>query len=716
MKVLIKLLMLLVSTGVFSQLSGAVEEPLKPYKTEQPPTLDGKLADPVWQKSPMVTGFKTFRPDYGKDASEKTEVYMAYDRENLYFAFRCYDREPKKIKAAVANRDHLFPDDWVCINLDSFNDQQSLYGIYINPLGIQADTRFTTAGEDTGFDMVWYSAGLIDDQGYVIEVQLPLKSIRFNHHEAVYMGVIFERKITRRSEQATFPALDPKQSMAFLNQMRPMVFYDLKKYTLLELLPSFTYHQTYFRETEWLEKDTLERDLSLTLKYGLTPRLVLDGTVNPDFSQIEADAGQVDVNLRYQLYFPEKRPFFLEGKEYFDIGGNVPLNSVQSIFHTRTIADPILGVKLSGRLGRRDTLSTLYALDRVPDSDTKADFYILRYKRSLKGDSYVGGIYAERKFGEHNNRVMGADGLFRVGPSDTIDFHGLYSRLEDEDLVNTQAGHAAAIAYNRLTRNLMIRLGINDLSRNFQADMGYITRKGITRFTAMMAPFFYPKKRWLRRIDADLFLSQSKDKESGLWETYNRVSIMPYIGGATFSLVRYSYATEIFLRQRFQTGGFTAMLESQVNKRLFVSIFYRCGKAIYYVENPEQGYQNMIESQLIFQPWQKLKSEIAFTYVDLYRDSNKQKIFDYSIFRFKQTYQLNKYLFVRGIVEYNDYWRELLTDFLASFTYIPGTAIHLGYGSLYNRQQWQEDRYIDVNRFIENKRGFFFKASYLWRF
>ena len=128
-----------------------------------------------------------------------------------------------------------------------------------------------------------------------------------------------------------------------------------------------------------------------------------------------------------------------------------------------------------------------------------------------------------------------------------------------------------------------------------------------------------------------------------------------------------------------------------------------------------QGYENRIQSQLIFQPSDNLSSVLDFTYFDLYRNSNGEKVFDYPILRLKQTYQINKYLFLRGIIEYNGYHSELLSDFLASFTYIPGTVIHLGYGSLYNRQQWQHDRYRDIDRFLENRRGLFFKASYLWR-
>ena len=207
----------------------------------------------------------------------------------------------------------------------------------------------------------------------------------------------------------------------------------------------------------------------------------------------------------------------------------------------------------------------------------------------------------------------------------------------------------------------------------------------------------------------------TKDKESGLWETFNHISFLQFLKGATIFKIKYALSNEIFMQQRFQTGGLSVLLNSQINKKLFFSILFHRRQAIYYSGNPLQGYENRIQSELLFQPSEKLKTELSFIYFDLYQKSNGEKIFDYPIFRLKQIFQFNKYLFFRGIVEYNHYRKELLTDLLASFTYIPGTVIHLGYGSLYNRQQWQQDRYIDVNRFIENKRGFFFKASYLWR-
>jgi hypothetical protein len=228
------------SSGLLRDSSVDPSGILKPLKTAQPPVIDGRLDDSVWAAAPSVTGFKTFIPDFGHDISENTIAYMAYDSENLYFAFECHDREPDKIKATLSRRDYIRTDDMVCINLDSFNDQQSLYALYVNPLGIQMDSRYASNKEDYTVDLVWYSSGRVHDRGYSIELRIPLKSIRYNKGDRVEMGIFFERVISRRTEHGSYPPLDPAKGYAFLTEMAPIEYVGLREYTLLELLPAFT--------------------------------------------------------------------------------------------------------------------------------------------------------------------------------------------------------------------------------------------------------------------------------------------------------------------------------------------------------------------------------------------------------------------------------------------------------------------------------------------
>ncbi len=707
--------------GVSSTL--AAQEVLRPLHTDAPPIIDGRLDEAVWQLAPVVGGFKTYNPDYGKTMSEGTEVRMAYDSENLYFAYRCFDREPDKIKSVVTSRDNNRADDWVCINLDSFNDQQSLSCFYVNALGIQSDSRAIGQNEDLSADFVWYSAGRIDEKGYAIEICIPLKSIRYGDANPVAMGVVFERRISRKSEHGTYPPLKPERGMSFQTQTMPMVYENLKHYTLLELLPAVTYAQKYKQDQGKLVVEERKADASLTTKYGITSDLILDGTYNPDFSQVEADAGQVDVNLRYDLFYAEKRPFFLEGAENFRISATrvSELDPIVSIVHTRTISNPLLGVKLTGKLSEKNTLASIYAMDRIPDdrrasSGRYAHFPILRYKRTLGDDSYVGGIYAGVEMKDGFNRLGGIDGAWRVNESATLEYHGLLSQTRDASSAPENLGRSLALRFFHNTRNVDYDLSVLDVSEKFTANMGFVARTGILQLAALAKPKFYPESGLFRRVDVELFSGQTEDGPSRLWETSDHISILGILPGNLSVRTQYTYSTEVFLAQRFKTGGFLITGGGQATKRLSISLSYRRLKAIYYdPATPYQGNNDRVSAVIVYQPSEQFEANGTLSYSGFYRASNDQEIYAYRIGRLKLTYQWNKYLFFRGIAEYNDYRKRLLTDFLASFTYIPGTVMHLGYGSLYQKTQWSNGGYTESDRFLETQRGFFFKMSYLWR-
>jgi len=692
-------------------------EPLIPHKTDTPPVIDGILDDPVWQKSPYETGFKTYHPDYGKEMKEKTIVYYAYDRENIYFAFRCFDSEPDKIKASVTSRDNIRSDDWICINLDPFNDQQFLHVFYCNPLGIQGDSTFEGGNEDFSVDIVWYSAGQIDEEGYAVELKIPFKSLRFSHKNPVEMGIIFERWISRRSESGTYPPLDPKQGPNFLTQTRPLIFHDVKHYTLFEVLPGVTYSHRSEQEEGNLASKGGVGDLSLTAKYGITSHLILDGTYNPDFSQVEADAGQVDFNLRYALFFEEKRPFFLEGLEKFNFGGFHEDDPLKEVVHTRTIVDPLMGFKLNGRIGDKNTVAAIYAMDELPEEQPEnyAHLGIFRYKRALANDSFIGGFYTGRERESGYNRVLGLDGQFRLNKSSLFGYHGFLSSTRlDEESARTD-GHALGLHYMYTTRDWVVMLGLQDISEDFQTETGYITRTGITRFRSGIMRMFYPQSGIIKRIDPIVHSTQIRDRFSDLYETDNSFDLRFLLLRNSTIVFGYRYSTEVWLDERFNTSRGRFIASSQITKQFFFDLRYYYGKKIRYVVAPYQGSGSDAQALLRFLPSEKLHLELSLIYSDFYRDSDSEKEYDYTIFRNKATFQVNKYLFFRAILEYNSFRNRLMTDFLASFTYIPGTVIHIGYGSLYEKIKWEEGDYRPADNFLETRRGFFFKASYLWR-
>jgi hypothetical protein len=692
--------------------------PLLPYKTDTPPVIDGLLDDPLWQKAPHETGFKTYHPDYGLDMVENTLVYYAYDRENLYFAFRCFDSQPDKIKASVTSRDNIHADDWICINLDSFNDHQSLYALYCNPLGIQGDSRFEGGQEDYSVDIVWYSEGKIDNEGYAVELKIPFKSIRFSYKDPVEMGVIFERKISRRSEAGTYPPLDPVQGPNFLTQTRTLIFHGVKHYTLFEVLPAVTYSQQSSADEGNLVPAAGVGDPSLTAKYGLTSHLILDGTCNPDFSQVEADAGQVDFNLRYALFFPEKRPFFFEGLEKFNFGGYYDGDPLGAIVHTRTIVDPLVGLKLNGRIGDKNTIALIYALDELPDTGAKdyAHFGIFRYKRALAEDSFLGGFYTGRERKNGFNRVFGLDGQLRINPSSIFGYHAFKSQGKLNEDSPEDEGHALGFHYFYNTRDMILMLGLLDIAKDFQTETGYVTRTGITRLRSGIMRMIYPKSKIIRRIDPMIHSIQTKDKFSGLYETNNSFDLRFMLLRDTFIQFGCRYATEVFLDEKFAASSAGMSARSQFTKQLFFSLSSNYGKKIRYVADPYQGSGYDASATVSYLPSEKLHLNLSLIYSDFYRNSDSLKEYDYTIIRSRNIYQLNKYLFFRGIVEYNSFRKRLMTDFLASFTYIPGTVIHAGYGSLYEKIEGVDGESRSASRLLETKRSFFFKASFLWRF
>lgn len=696
-------------------------EVLKPTKMIVPPTIDGKLEKSEWENVLSVSNFKTFSPDFGKQASQQTIAYAGYDSQNLYFAFRCYDTEPDKIKTSINSRDNIRPDDWVCINLDSFFDQQSLYAFYVNPNGIQTDSRFAANQEDFSADFIWYSAGQMLPDGYTIEISIPLKSIRYADKDPVTMSIFFERYVSRLIEHSSYPELDPKLGMAFLVQMKPLEFSGLEHYTLFELLPAFTFSQKYSRVKNDLQKNESKGDVSLTAKYGITSDLILDATYNPDFSQIESDAGQVDVNLRYSLFYAEKRPFFLEGSEIFNVAGlgTSEVDPLGTLVHTRTIVNPLTGIKLSGKIRAKNTLAALFSMDELPD-DTEgkyASFPIFRFKRTLSEDSYVGAIYTGRETKDNFNRVAGADGIFRITQSSTLEWNGIFSSTKYPGIDKAKDGSVISLRYAKDSRDLNLDFSFKNVSQDFFVETGYLTRNGVLSLTGLVRPKFFPSNSFISRIDLEAFSAQINDKPSEKWETFNHISAQAFIFGSLSAKVKLIYATEIFENQKFNTGGFAISFGGQFVKQLSSNITYRRMQSIYYSSSPYQGYSNRINATVTFRPTQNIESYTSFVFSDFRRSADDNLIYEYPIVRERLTYQLNKYLFLRGIVEYNKYKKQLLTDFLVSFTYVPGTVIHLGYGSLYNKTEWDEpqNRYIASNEFNETRRGFFFKMSYLWR-
>jgi hypothetical protein len=682
------------------------------------PVIDGKLDEEIWSKALKFDAFLTFKPDYGKEPSQKTEAYITYDAENIYFGIRCYDTEPSKVKAVISKRDAIFQDDLIGIILDTFNDTESGFGFMINPLGIQGDGMLDFNGNLEGsHDMVWYSKGEIDDKGWVVEARVPLQSIRFPKKDTLTMRVLFFRFFTRTSEQASYPPIDPDKG-SIMTQSQPIQVTGLKYKRVVELLPAITHSTQHAASDGRMKKLDSQTDLGLTGKVGLTSDLTLDAAVNPDFSQVESDAGQIDVNLRYALYFPEKRPFFLEGNDIWRFGGLMEDSPLQMMVHTRTIIDPIFGFKLTGKLSPRGTVAAIYAKDDLPGDpvDERPDFTIVRYRHSLKEDSFLGTFYTGRAYGKGFNRVAGVDGRIRLNDKSVASFHLFGSSTRNPGSDETSTDHALSLYYNYYSRKWYLDLGYQDVSQRFQVDTGYVYRTGLRRLAAFAMYQIYPKSKFFQKVEPFYWSQHQYDTFYSKWETFNIFVLRSYLPRNTMVRLEGILANEVWADQKFDKSGFGARSESQLFKQLYLSFYFRRTGSIFYDPySPFQGRSNRLGVVADYQPTDKLDFTVSLNYSDFFRKSDKEKIYDYTILRSFNTFQVNKYFFLRAIFEYNFYRERLTVDTLASFTYIPGTVIHVGYGSAFERLEWTGVSYIESGRFLETKRGFFFKVSYLWR-
>jgi hypothetical protein len=254
-----------------------------------------------------------------------------------------------------------------------------------------------------------------------------------------------------------------------------------------------------------------------------------------------------------------------------------------------------------------------------------------------------------------------------------------------------------------------------DVTEGFATETGFVWRTGILQASGQVRRKVYPESEFLRRIDLELFTGQTKDRPSDQWETFNQALIHAYVLGNLSIRGAYSRGTEIFLDRKFDVGGLTIAASGQLTTSLFASVSLRTSDAIYYSADPYQGKSTRAAASMTFQPSEKIQSDFNYTYVSFDKKSGDERIYDYPIYWGRLTYQANKYLFFRGLLEYNEYRKELLTDLLASFTYIPGTVVHFGYGSLRDKVRWEPEGYVSSDRFLETRRSFFLKMSYLWR-
>jgi hypothetical protein len=705
------------------------------------PALAGKLA--------KVEGFIQRDPKDGQPASQRTVVYLGYDDKKLYVVFVAFDSEPRQIRARMTRRENISEDDQVEVMLDSFHDQRRAYSFVCNPLGIQLDRLYAEGSDyDTSFDTVWDSQGRLTPQGYVVWMAIPFRSLRFRASGSSW-GLLFQRVIPRLNESSYWPRVSSRVNGLLNQEGTAEGLAHISPGRNIQLVPYGVFRS--FRQVDdrdpqnpVFNNTAADGKAGLEGKVVLKDRLVFDFAVNPDFSQVESDEPQVTVNQRFEVFFPEKRQFFLENASFFD----TPV----TLLFTRRIADPLLGLRLTGKVGPY-AIGALFADDRspgklVPDSDPlsgkHAYFGIVRVNRDVGKGSTVGLIYADREFQGEFNRVGGVDLRWKLGKNWTGNAQAIASSTQNLD-GTFSAGPAYRIYARRDGRKLFFDTFFLDDSPGFVTRTGFFQRPDLRRFSNFFRYQFRPEGKRLISHGPAAF-------QESLW-SHNGTRLEHFINvNYSFQFARQtSFGAFINVeRERLRPSDFSALPANQdypIHHHGFfgsTSFFPQLsfyGEAGWGTETnfvpaagpPVSARENYFNGGLTLHPVMRLTIDNTYILSRLRSGPTGANIFNNHIIRSKWNYQINRELSVRFITQYvttlaNSEFTSLQTtknlnfDFLVTYLLHPGTGLYVGYNS--NLQNLDPSLRLDPNGNFLRTRGlgindarqFFLKASYLFRF
>jgi hypothetical protein len=719
-----------------------------PPRVERGPVVDGRLDDPVWSQAAVLDSFTQAVPIEGVPDSLGTECLVVYDAQNLYVGFRCRD-DPQAVQAPVTPRDNSWQGDYVCVSIDGFGDHQRSQFFCANASGIQMDGMDVDGQDESDLapDFLYVSKGSRTARGWEAELAIPFTSLRFPAHDPLSFGFNVSRQV-KRMESNLFWAPVTRNINSYHAQMGTLDRLEgLRPGRNLQLNPVFTTTRSGERGGDDLRYDDDPR-FGLGVKYGITTGLTADATLSPDFSQVEADAGVVDVNERFAIYFPEKRPFFLEGSDIF----RTPSNLV----YTRQIVDPRYGGKLSGKLGRM-SLGAIFAADRaageapesIPDGmnpyrDHDSFASILRLKHDVLRNSFVGALATAREQLDSYGRDVGIDGRINIRDRWSAAFQGIASWTRSRDYLQRQGwapvgtaeydsiraanpartadGRSGTLELTRTSEHLDADFELATVSPGFVADLGFVPRTDFTSVSASIHPHLIASTpTWYTGIHPQLDAEQiyTYGGHGRLTDNDWRLGLELRMPRGTYAAVGYRRVFTNFDGARFPGQG---RIELSAGSSRFQVVrtdaSFAAGDNVLFDEGVRGRFLSLdVSSDLRFS--QQLDGTLSIKSERDRRSDDDSRYADVLIPRLRLSYQFTKELAFRLIGEWNSEvrWdragafvsrdRNLSLDGLASYVLKPGTVVYLGYGS---RLSGEEPRALVVGR-----NNLFVKLSYLWQ-
>jgi hypothetical protein len=703
-----------------------------------PIAVDGLLDESAWSTALELELNYEVQPGENIEPPVRTVCLVTYDADTIFFAFRAYDPDPGDIRARLSDRDRAWDDDWVGIVLDTFNDQRRAYELLSNPLGVQIDAINDDVQQryDDSWNAIWKSAGQINADGYTVEMAIPFNQIRFQPGEGVQTwGFDAIRSYPRNDRHHIGLFARDRGATSYLAQTEKLVGMDgASPGRNLELIPTFTASRSDGRDPEVggpLEELDSTEDLGLSLRWGITPNISLNSAVNPDFSQVEADAVQLDINEQFALFFQETRPFFLEGADYFSTNLN--------LVHTRTIADPNAAGKLTGKQGHH-TFALFSAEDDVTQmvfpgtegsSGGSYDIQTLgtvgRYRYDIGKSSMVGATITDRRGDGYSNTVIGIDTVYRPTDADQINISLAGSQTEyNQEMINTagvQSGsfsdQAINVEYNHSVRDWWIWAGYDDFGDGFRSDLGFRPRVGLRELDVRSARVWWGE-------DDDFFnrtalgagggRSETQDGNLQSEEVVTWLNLDgPHQSYASINLEFGNRAFEQTLFEDLWSGSFYFKMQATGNFSWSFNLYG--GDHIDFTHA-------VAADRLVMRPSVNYKfgRHLSMSYNHTYSELNVEQgeLFTVHAPEARVVYQFNSRILLRMILQYQQVeWDntlfgdtgdtemdDLFAQLLFSYKINPNTALYLGYTDGY---QGTQDYGL-----IETDRTFFTKLSYAW--
>lgn len=740
-------------------------------------TIDGHLDEAVWKNAAVLSGFSQYTPQDGIPAADSTQVLLWYSASALHVGIRAFEQHGA-VHATLADRDKISADDNVQLILGTFNDKRQAYMFAVNPFGVQMDgtiveTTPSTGGFQSGIpqrqapdlsqDFVFTSKGRLTDTGYEVEIRIPFRSLKFQATDVQSWDVNVVRFVAHSGYEDTW-APAKRANTSFLAQSGTLEgLSGLDRGLVLDVNPMVTRKSTGGNSplgTGWTYTQPRPQ-LGVNVRYGVTNNLTLNGTARPDFAEVESDAGQIVLDPRSALYFAEKRPFFLDGLEQF----NVPKN----LIYTRRIAKPEAAVKLTGKAAGLG-IGFISAQDDPSLSANGAYstvYNILRVQRDVGGQSRVGMAYTDRVVGGDYNRMADVDGRFLLGDVYTASFQYAESYDKTRNVVHNAPLWDATLSRNG--RRYGFKYSLNGIDENFRAGSGFISRPGIVHGTIdERLTWFYPRGNRVESFNLDVFYDDSwqyshfvhqGDAQDKKFHVSTSTGLAGgWALGASIYWETFGYDTQLYGNYQMERaiGAKTDTIPfvgvGRIPNRDYVATLSTPqwagfdANAVYIFGQDENFYEwaqaniHYLSLTTNFRPTDRLRVGGTLTFQDYWRRTDGSLVGRNAIPRVKLEYQLTRSQFVRLIGEYDlaehDDLRDetrtfypliiggkkalavrshsLKGDFLYSYQPNPGTVLFAGYGSYGAASPNPLDRF-NFQPLVRASDYFFVKYSYLFK-